>query len=120
MDITNYFKRQKVSAFTQMNINRSIYEEANIRSRHSIGYKARATGRFLQPQQHFKVLMKYAQRSTEMHFFIIKHFGKTSLEIGSINKNDPFSSMFLDKPINEIYSVVDQLGETICCYIVLV
>ena len=74
MDITNYFKRQKVSAFTQMNINRSIYEEANIRSRHSIVYKARATGRFLQPQQHFKVLMKYAQRSTEMHFFIIKHF----------------------------------------------
>ena len=72
MDITNYLKRQKVSVFTQININRSIYEEANIRSRHSIGYKTRVTGRFLQPQQHFKVLMKYAQRSTEMHFFIIK------------------------------------------------
>ena len=120
MDITNYFKNRKTCVFSQKNINRSIYEEANINSRHSIHFKGRVTCRLLQTQQHFKVLIKYGRQSTETRRVIIKHYEKTNLEAGIINKNDPISSMFLGRPLNEVYSVVDQSGELVRCYIDLI
>ena len=49
-----------------------------------------------------------------------KHYEKTNLEAGIINKNDPISSMFLGRPLNEVYSVVDQSGELVRCYIDLI